>query len=396
MFQNSLTIGRIAGIRIAVHYTWLFVFLLVTWSLAGGYFPSTYPRWDPVVYWVAGAAASLLLFASVLIHELGHSLVALTRGVRVDSITLFIFGGVSALRDEPRGAIDEFLIAVAGPLTSLLLAALFYVLGQALAGTGAPGAVVAYMATINLMLGLFNLLPGFPLDGGRVLRAILWAATGSLHRATQIASYVGQGIALLLIVLGLVQLLAGNFLNGLWIAFIGWFLNGAAEQTRHAQQAQESLAGISVAQLMDPQPLTASPAMPVDEFVYNYVLRQGRRALPVSEDGRLVGLVSTTDVKPVPRTEWAHTAVGQIMTRAPLRTVTPQTGLREAMHLLAEGDYHQLPVVDDAGRLVGMISRADILRYMRFRDAAGRPVPAPPPVSGDRPQPTSAPSTPPA
>jgi Zn-dependent protease/predicted transcriptional regulator len=331
------------------------------------------------------------LFASVLIHELGHSLVAIRRGVQVESISLFIFGGVSALRNEPPGAIDELLIAAAGPLTSFLLAALFYVSGGLLPGASAPRAVAAYMTMINLMLAVFNLLPGFPLDGGRVLRAIVWGITGSLHQATQMATYVGQGIAFLLIFAGVAQLLAGNFLNGLWIAFIGWFLNGAAEQTRHTQQLQESLAGVKVVQLMDAQPATASPAMPVEEFVYDYVLRQGRRALPVDEDGRLVGLVSMNDVKRVPRADWGHTVVGQIMTRAPLHTVTPQASLQSAMNLLAEGDYHQLPVVDEAGRLVGMISRADILRYLRYRDVVGRPAPGTSPLPGERPQPTSAP-----
>jgi Zn-dependent protease/CBS domain-containing protein len=374
MLRGSITLGHVAGIRIAVHYTWLFVFLLVSWSLAAGYFPSRFPGQDPIAYWVAGAVSSLLLFASVLIHELGHSLVAIRRGVPVRSITLFIFGGVSALEQEPSSAGDEFLIAVAGPLTSFVLAGIFWGLSQLVPEVSAPGAVLFYTAMLNLILGVFNLLPGFPLDGGRVLRAIVWGVTGSLHRATQIASYVGQGIGLLLIFVGLGQVLLGvGFLNGLWTAFIGWFLNGAAEQTRQAQEMRESLAGVRVQNLMDPQPVIADPSMSLEEFVDDYVIRRGRRALPVSEDGRLMGLVSITDAREVPRAAWPATSVERVMTRVPLKTVTPETGLEEALALLAEGDFHQLPVVDGAGRLVGMLSRADVLRYLRYRDVARAP-----------------------
>src|SRR5262245_20240251 len=373
MLRGSITLGHVAGIRIAGHYTWLFVFLLVSWSLAAGYFPSNYPGLDPIAYWVAGAVSSLLLFASVLIHELGHSLVAIRRGVPVRSITLFIFGGVSSLEQEPSSAGDEFLIAVAGPLTSFVLAGLFWGLSQLAPAISLPGAVLSYTAMLNLILGVFNLLPGFPLDGGRVLRAIVWGVTGSLHRATQIASYVGQGIGFLLIFVGLAQVLAGGFLNGLWTAFIGWFLNGAAEQTRQAQEMRESLAGVRVQTLMDPQPLIAPPSMSLEEFVDDYVIRRGRRALPVSEDGRLLGLVSITDAREVPRAAWPATSVERVMTPVPLKTVTPETGLDQALDLLAEGDFHQLPVVDGAGHLVGMLSRADVLRYLRYRDLSRAP-----------------------
>jgi Zn-dependent protease/CBS domain-containing protein len=377
MLRNSITLGHISGIRIAVHYTWVFVFLLVSWSLAGGYFPQNYPGWSAASYWLAGIVAALLLFASVLVHELGHSLVALARGVRVNSITLFIFGGVSALEEEASQAWDEFVIAVAGPLTSFALAAAFWGLSQLVSPETAGAAVLSYVAMLNLILGLFNLLPGFPLDGGRVLRSIIWGVTRSQRRATQIASYVGQGIGFLMIFLGLAQVLGGGFLNGLWTAFIGWFLNGAAEQTRHAQEVRQNLEGVPVAELMDPQPATATPAMSLEEFVYQYVLRQGRRALPVTVDGRLVGLVSVSDAREVPRAAWASTTVDQVMTRVPLKTVAPQAGLSAVMSLLVEGDHHQLPVVDAEGRLLGMISRADLLRYLRYRDLTTGNPPAP-------------------
>ena len=382
MFRSSLTLGRIAGIRIAVHYTWLFVFLLVTGSLAGGYFPLTYRGWAPASYWAAGVAAALVLFASVLVHELGHSLVALRRGVAVESITLFIFGGVSALEEEASGAGDEFLIAVAGPLTSYALAGGFWGVRGALPPDSPAGAVAGYAATLNLILGTFNLLPGFPLDGGRVLLAAIWAVSRDRLLATRIASYVGQAIGLLLVLGGLAQLLNGGLLNGLWTAFVGWFLNSAAEQTRHAQEVRHSVAGIAVGSMMDTRPPVAAPTMGLDEFVSQYVLRQGRRALPVCDGaGRLVGLITASDARRVPREAWPATSVGQAMTRPPLKTAGPRTGLDEALRLLADGDYHQVPVVEDGDRLVGMLSRADVLRFLRRRDQTAARGPAGPPPS---------------
>ncbi|HEX2184467.1 MAG TPA: site-2 protease family protein [Chloroflexota bacterium] len=370
MIRNSITLGRVAGIAIGVHYTWLFIAALISWSLAQGYFPATYSGWSPATYWLAGIAAALALFASVLIHELGHSLVAISRGVPVISITLFIFGGVATMREEADSPRDEFLIAAAGPVTSFVLAGAFWAMST-VAPTGSPAeAVTSYLAGLNGFLGGFNLLPGFPLDGGRVLRSIIWGVSGSLRRATQVATYVGQAIGFLMIFWGLSQALAGAFLNGLWIAFIGWFLNGAAEQTRQAQELKSELEGIGVAEVMDPQPAVATPSMSVEELVYHYVLRQGRRALPVVSGGQVVGLVSITDAREVPQADWRHTTVEQVMTRPPLKTVSPSTGLDTAMHLLVEGNLNQLPVVE-GGVLVGMITRADILRYLQVRHVLG-------------------------
>ena len=365
---SSITLARIAGIKIGIHYTWVFAFLLVSWSLAEGFLPSTYPGWDLATYWITGVVAALLLFASVLIHELSHSFMAIARGQEVDSITLFIFGGVSNLKAEAEDAKDEFLIAVVGPLSSFVLAAIFWAANQALAPGNTPfGAVLGYLAMINVMLGVFNLLPGFPLDGGRVLRSIIWGATGSLRRATQFASYVGQGIGFLMIFWGVSQLFAGSFLNGLWIAFIGWFLNNAAEATRQQQTVRENLGGIRVAQLMDPDPPLVDSNLSVYDFVFEQVMRAGRRAALVGRDGRLLGIVSITDAKEIPQEAWPTTPVGQIMTPAPLKVVTPDADMNRVLEMLVEGTLNQLPVVQD-GRLVGMISRADVLRYLQLRE----------------------------
>ena len=365
---GSFTLGRIGGIDIGIHYTWLFAFALVTWSLAEGFFPVTYPGFSAGTYWLIAALAALLLFASVLVHELSHSLVAIWRGQGVHSITLFVFGGVSNLRAEAQDARDEFLVAVVGPLTSLILAGLFWTIDQVVQPGATPaGAILGYLSVVNLGLGLFNLVPGFPLDGGRVLRSAIWAASGSLRRATRIASIVGQTVGFLLIAWGVWRFLGGDFLGGLWTAFIGWFLNNAAEASRQQQALRENLRGIRVRQLMNPDPPFGEPDMSVRAFVHEQVLRRGHRAVLVMQDGRLLGLMSLSDVKHVPTEAWGQTSVAESMTRAPLKTVSPDAVLSDALKLLVESSLNQLPVVDN-GRVVGLLSRADVLRFLQLRD----------------------------
>lgn len=374
---GSFRLGSIAGIAIGIHYTWLLAFVLISWSLAAGFFPQLFPGFDRATYWTIGVASALLLFTSVLVHELSHSFMALARGLRVESITLFIFGGVSNIATEAEEPRDEFLVAIVGPLTSFALAAGFYGLylllepAPPLTGTASPlGAVLAYLALINLLLGAFNMLPGFPLDGGRVLRSLIWGVTRSLRRATQIASYVGQGFGFLLMFVGVAQIFAGNFLGGLWIGFIGWFLNNAAETSRQQQAVQEGLRGIRVTELMDSQPPITEPDLSVRDFVFEHVLRHGRRALIVVDRGGLAGIVSIVDVKELPQDGWERTPVERIMTRAPLKTVTPDSDLSQALRVMVEGNLNQTPVVAD-GRVVGMLSRSDVLRFLQLREELG-------------------------
>jgi Zn-dependent protease/CBS domain-containing protein len=368
--ESSFSIGRIAGIKIGIHYTWLIVFGLVSWSLAAEYFPRSFPGWTVVTYWAVGVLSALALFASVLIHELSHSLVARARGVSVDSITLFIFGGVSNLKTESEEPQDEFLISIVGPLTSFLLAALFYAARQALApGRSALGASIEYLSLINVLLGIFNLLPGFPLDGGRVLRSVVWGVTKDLQTATNVASVVGQGLGFLMIFWGVSQIFSGFFFNGLWIAFIGWFLNNAAEASRQQQRVRENLRGVTVAALMQRDVPIVPLDMSVRDFVFDHVLGRGERAA-LLEDDQVLGIASVTDAKKVPREEWATTSLREVMTPAPLKTIAPNEALSKALELLAEGELNQLPVVQD-GHAVGMLSRADVLRYLQLRDELG-------------------------
>jgi Zn-dependent protease/CBS domain-containing protein len=377
-----LTIG---GIDIKVHWSWAIILLLVTFQLAVGYFPIQMPGENEVLYWGLGLIAALLLFASVLLHELSHSFTAKARGLKVRDITLFIFGGVSNIEQEPETARDEFLVAVVGPLTSLILAAVFFGLEQLVSppvrrvGAGAA-AVLQYMAFINFLLGLFNLIPGFPLDGGRVLRSIVWGLTRNLQTATRVAGAIGQLVAYGFIFWGLYQTFFQSDFSGLWIAFIGWYLLSAAQQSVAGTVMRESLRGMTVGQVMEAAPPVAAPHMTIAQLLTQFILPYNLRAVPVAQDDRLVGIVTLGDIKDVAQDQWGTVTVEQQMTSGDkLRTVRPQDGLDRAMQLLGEGDFDQLPVVDTSGHLVGLLTRARLLRSLQIRDElklSQRPGPA--------------------
>jgi Zn-dependent protease/CBS domain-containing protein len=377
MMDGSFQIMRIAGIPIRLHYTWLLAVALVTWSLAAGFFPDSYPGWEPLRYWLAGGAAALLLFASVLIHELSHAIVARGRGFGVRGITLFVFGGVAEVEGEAERPLDEFLIAVVGPITSFAIAGLAWLAGRAVTDQSSMAhAIASYLAIANLILGLFNLVPGFPLDGGRVLRAVVWALSGSLRTATNVASYTGQAIALGLVAWGVSRMVGGDLFGGLWTAFVGWFLNGAAEQSRRDVAARQSFHGVRVADLMTPDPPFLAPDTPLEQFVHEEVIRRGRRALPVAEASRLIGIVSIADAQKVPAAEWATTPVSAVMTTQDLAVVAPSDPAAKALETMAARELHQLLVVDRAV-LVGLITRAGLLQYLALRERLGMPRRAP-------------------
>jgi Zn-dependent protease/CBS domain-containing protein len=299
--------------------------------------------------------------------------VAQARGLTVKSITLFIFGGVSNIAQESEDPQDEFLIAVVGPLSSLILAGLFWLGVQVVPNDRSPlGALLNYLAIVNLMLALFNILPGFPLDGGRVLRAILWGATRSMVRGTTIASVVGQVVAFLFIGVGIYYIfVVGDIISGIWIGFVGWFLNSAAESTRRQVEVQERFRGVSVSSVMSPDPPVVSPALPVRALVDDYILRRGLRAFPVAQDGQIVGLVTLSDVKHMPESEWSTNSVGAIMTRPPLKSIGPDAPVTRALERLVEDDVNQLLVVDKDGSLLGILARRDVMRFLQMRGELG-------------------------
>ncbi len=371
--MRGFTIGRIAGIRIRVDWSWIIIFLLVTWTLAVGYFPVLFPNFTIGLFWVLGAISSLLLFASVLVHELAHSFVARSQGLPVESITLFIFGGVSQIEEEPRTARNEFLMALVGPLTSLALALVFWVVFLGTATTSGPVAAVSqYLAVINLALGIFNLVPGFPLDGGRVLRAIIWGISGNLRSATRIASYVGQGFAFLLIFGGVALIFGGAFLSGIWLAFIGWFLNNAAAASYRQLIVRQSLEGVPVRRLMETDVDKVAPDLTVQRMIDEHILSGRQHAYPVMTDGEMVGLICLHDIRNVPRDARATEQVSQAMTPYDkLVTVNPGEDLSKAVDALGRYGYEQLPVVDEPHHLVGLLRRADVINYLQVQTDLG-------------------------
>lgn len=369
--RGSIKLGRIAGIEIGIHYSWIFIFVLVAWSLAQGLFPQQYPGWTPATYWASGLAASALLFVSVLLHEMAHSLVAKSRGLPVRSITLFILGGVSNLEEEPKEAKVEFVMALAGPLSSVVLSGIFWLISQSIGTQLTPGkAISSYLAFINLILGIFNLLPGFPLDGGRVFRSIVWRATGNLEKATTIAANAGRVFGWGFMAFGVFQVLMGQFFGGLWIAFIGWFLSSAADASRREVTLREHLSGVFVKDIMSPGPQTISPETSVDELVRGIFRQQHKRAVPVARDHQLVGIVTVTDIRELPPEHWSRTSVEKIMKRPPLYSVSPDDDLNTAMKVIAGHDINQVLVMKD-GQLVGVLSRAEIVNYLQVSHELG-------------------------
>ncbi len=369
--RGSIRIARIAGIDISIHYTWFFIFLLVTWTLAANLFPQLSPGHPALVYWGMGALSAILFFISVLLHELAHSLYARAHGVAVTSIVLFIFGGVSNLPEEAHRAREEFWMALLGPITSLALAGIFLGFYTLVTDQTTPiASVLYYLAIGNVLLGAFNLLPGFPLDGGRVFRAIVWGITGDRARATRLAALLGIIVARgmifggVFIIFGVVfTLFAGSILQGIWLVLIGWFMNNAADASRREVTLEQHISGVRVASVMDPTPLVTGPDASVDTLVRDVFIHQGRPAAPVAEGDTLSGIVTLSDVKGLPREAWYDTPVSKIMTRSPLYSVSPDDDLMAAMRLIGDHHLNQLLVLD-GGRLVGMIRRADILRYL--------------------------------
>ncbi len=366
--RGSLSLGRILGIPIRLHASWFLIAALITWTLAAGYFPQEYPGWDPAVYWPTGIITALLFFASVLIHELGHSVLALREKVPVRSITLFIFGGVAQIGREPPTAGAEFRIAVAGPLSSLGLAAVFGGLGAALGDNVALAAMLAYLGRINLLLAAFNMVPGFPLDGGRVLRAALWSLRGSFRQATRWASWAGRAVAYLFILFGVGQiLLGGGFLNGLWIALIGWFLNNAAESSYQQVLLRDALSGVKARSVMTQQCQVVSSTLGLNQLVEDHILAGGQRCFFVADNGDMQGLVTLHNVRQVPRELRDSLTASQIMTRldGALR-VGPDEDVWTVLQRMDEADVNQVPIMDN-GSFLGMITRENLLHDIRIR-----------------------------
>ncbi|OLD84059.1 MAG: CBS domain-containing protein [Chloroflexi bacterium] len=369
---GSIRLFKIAGIDIEINVSWIIVLVLLTWSLATGWFSALYPGWSTATYWLVSLISALLLFVSVLLHELAHSLVARRRGLSVHSITLFIFGGVSNIEQEPTSPGIEFQMAFVGPIVSLLIAGIAYLLSLPLRGVNSPiTAILTYLAVTNVLLGIFNLIPGFPLDGGRVLRSIIWKVTGSLQKATRAAAMIGQVIAFLFILWGIWQFFGGNVLNGFWIGFIGWFLLVSAQSANSQVMLQSVFRGVTVGEVMNRAPIMVPADISLQKLVDDYFLRYGIRSALVTQDDQLVGLITLSDIRHVPREQWGQVPVSRVMIPLNrLHVVSPQQSLNDVLPLMVSRDVNQLPVMQD-GRVVGVLSRDAIMRYLEIKRSLG-------------------------
>ena len=369
--QAQVKLGRIAGISIGLHYSWFIIALLIALSLAA-HFHMSNPRWSDVTVWSAAIVTGVMFFAALLLHELAHSILAKARGLKVREITLFALGGVSQIESEAPDAKAEFWIAIAGPITSVVIG--IVLIGAAwLSGwrsgtepTTPVGAVLLWLGYINLALAAFNMIPGYPLDGGRVLRALIWWITRNADRATRLASQIGQAVAFAIILLGLFQFFTerGNF-GGLWLVFIGWFLLDAA-RTSYAQIGlMTELRGRTVGDIMDRSCPTVEPYLSLQDFVDGVLLRSGLRGYVVVHNAQMVGLITPHEVKEVPRDRWSQTSVQAVMRPlGKVRTVSPDTPALQALQMMGRDDINQLPVVSD-GHLEGLFSRSHVVRFLQ-------------------------------
>ncbi len=388
LLRSGFGIGRWFGIKIRIDWSWLLIFFLVVWNL-GVVFNQFHPAWGSVLVWGLAVLASLLFFLSVLAHELAHSLVARSRGLPVNSITLFLFGGVSNIEKEPTSPQTEFIMAIVGPLTSLVIGGVLLLISGVI-GRGTIGGatttggfigrlsplttLLLWLGSVNILVGVFNLVPGFPLDGGRVLRSILWGITDNIRRATRYAAWVGQAIAWLFILAGIAMafgvtlpFFGTGLLSGLWLAFIGWFLNSAASQSYRQVVIQDILEGVPVGRIMRPDPPTIPSNITVDELVNERVMRSDDHAFPVVDNGSMIGIVTLDDVRKIPREKWNDTFVIDAMTPlGKVITVTPKSDAAEAMRTLSNNDIRQLPVLDENHQLVGLLRRRDLIRFLQI------------------------------
>jgi len=363
-FRGAWKIAVIMGIPIRIHFSWLIVFGLITWSLSTFYFPHVAPDLPVASYWMKGVLAALLLFASVAFHELSHSFVAQRYSISIESITLFVFGGVAQMKGEPPHPKAEFWIALAGPLSSIFLSGIFFMISGFVSG-GAK-ALSTYLAQINLFISLFNLIPGFPMDGGRILRSAIWGKTRNFFYATQKASGIGRKIALFFIFIGVFSLFT-RMPGGLWLMLIGWFLYSAAQTSYQQSSLQETLSGVKVQDVMVKDMIVMSPNVSVEEAVNKYFLRYGYGGFPVLDGEKLLGIVTLKETMAVPRESWPMTKVSDIVTPHDSKwAVSPEDSVTKSLEMMVTEDKGRLAVMEK-GKVIGLITRNGVARYIQIR-----------------------------
>lgn len=365
--RNAWLLGKVFGIEIYIDASWIIIFVLVTWTLAGQYFPSQNPNWSLPLNWFLGIIASILFFASVLAHELSHSLMAIHQGGTVRNITLFIFGGVAQIGEEPDKPRKEFLIALVGPLASIAIGIISGIVWWFTREISLPiASILSYLGIINIALAVFNLIPGFPLDGGRILRAIIWEFSKNLKLATKVASFSGKLVAFLLIFWGIRLIFSGLTLNGVWLIFIGWFLYNAATSSYRHLLVKDALREVRVEDLMITNFDTVPPGLTIQQLIDDFILRHRDRGLLVVEEGLVQGIVCLDDIKKVPKERWSTITIKDIMIpKDQLEKVSPGDDAGVALGKLSAKNIHQIPVVQE-NKVRGILRRNDILNYIQF------------------------------
>ena len=370
MFVKQIKLFRLFGFEVSVDLSWLVLAFLVTWTLAKGYFPHYHADFSGTAYWVMGVAGTLGLFFSIIFHEMCHSIVARAYGIPMKGITLFIFGGVAQMDDEPPSAKTEFLMAIAGPISSLFLALCFYIISGFLGNTTfspETNAVFEYLAFINLVLALFNLLPGFPLDGGRVLRAALWHWKNNIRWATRIASEIGTGLGTLLIILGIFSLITGNFIGGLWWIVIGMFLRNASGMSYQQLALRKALEGEQVKRFMITDPVTVTSSTTLQQLVDDYFYHYHHKMYPVVDNSKLAGCVTIRGVKKIPREDWKTVTVGQVADACgPGNTIDINTDPVKALMLMSQTNNGRLMVLEE-GNLMGILTLKDMMKFLSVK-----------------------------
>jgi Zn-dependent protease len=375
--RSTIRLGKLFGIEVGLHYSWFLIALLITMSLASQ-FQASHAEWGANVIWALSVLTAVLFFVALLAHEMSHALVARARGITTKAITLFALGGVAQIEKEPEDAKTEFLVGIVGPLSSAVIGVVSLGIAWAVGWRmgSAPDtplrAMLVWLGYINLTLAAFNMIPGFPLDGGRILRSILWLAWRDSLRATRMAATVGKVIALLFIAFGIFRFFGGAGFGGLWIAFIGWFLLQAATASASSVALTAGLKGVRVSDVMTADCVTLDGNMNVTQFVEDYMLRSGRRCFMVAQNGEVIGLVTPHEIKELERARWPYTTLYDVMRPLDqLHTVTPTTPVMEALETMGRDDVNQLPVVSGS-HLDGIITRANVIQFLQTRAELGR------------------------
>ena len=370
MFRHKITLFKLLGFSVSIDASWVVILFLVVWLLAKQLFPNYFPELSGLTYWLMGLAGAIGLFVSIIIHEFSHSIVARKYGLEIRGITLFIFGGIAEMKGEPESPKTEFLMAIAGPIASLMLSILFgilYLIGENLGLPIPLMGILGYLSGINMLLVIFNMIPAFPTDGGRILRSVLWWIKGDIYWATRLASRISLMFAMTIMFIGFLNLLGGNFIGGLWWILIGYFIFNAAGASYQHLLMDRSFGGKTVRYFMNPNPVTVPSHITLQEFVDKYVYHYHYKMFPVVDGSRIAGIITTQAVKAVPRDEWHHLQVGALMQpQGPDNSIAPDTPVKEALSKMSGSGLSRLLVLEH-GKMVGIVTLKDLLEFLALK-----------------------------